>query len=308
MSSEAKRGMISVLLCTLNRSEVIASCLDSLIAQTYRNFEIIVVDQSRDDRTENRCREYSDERIRYYRVGFTGLSRARNYGLRFAQGEWICLGDDDAVYDSLFFEKAAEHLRNCGREDKRILCGNLRFLDKRDREVLGYGPYRDGQILNADAMLQIGASATLILPAGLLKEIGGFDTRFGVGARYGSGEESDAVLRMMKLGADACYLPEMKVYHGHSDDDASLDFNKVYKYYIGLGALLKKHLVCGGNAGLFPKFARATAGAWIKWLTGDAKQRKIYRCRIAGFHRGFARYREMPSESRVVRTKRDDTT
>ena len=80
MSTEMKKGMISVLLCTLNRPEVIGSCLDSLIAQTYRNFEIIVVDQSRDDRTENRCRAYSDARIRYYRVDFTGLSKARNSG------------------------------------------------------------------------------------------------------------------------------------------------------------------------------------------------------------------------------------
>ena len=107
-------------------------------------------------------------------------------------------------------------------------------------------------------------SPALIFPAGVLKEIKGFDTKFGVGARYGSGEETDAVLRMFKKGIKAYYINDMLVYHGKAQEDGSQDLKKVYKYYIGLGALLKKHLWYDKNTALLHKAARATIGAWIK--------------------------------------------
>lgn len=281
--------MISVLLCTLNRPVQIKDCIASLLAQSYTDFEIIVVDQSKGDDTRKSCAEFNDSRIKYHHVDFTGLSRARNYGLKYVKGEWICLGDDDAVYRKDYFHNAIDFLdKNAA---KSILCGHLHFIDNREKDAFDYSIYRNRQQLNADDMLQIAPSPALIFPAGVLKEIKGFDTKFGVGARYGSGEETDVVLRMFKYGIRAYYLDNMVVYHGNSQADASQDLKKVYKYYIGLGALLKKHLWYDKNTGLLPKAARATLGAWIKWVTGDKRQKELYRMRIAGFHRGFIKYK-----------------
>ncbi len=75
MSRQAK---ISVLLCTLNRPELIKNCIASFLDQTYERFEIIVVDQSRDKDTEESCRSFNDPRIKYYQEEYTGLSKARN--------------------------------------------------------------------------------------------------------------------------------------------------------------------------------------------------------------------------------------
>ncbi len=280
--------MISVLLCTLNRPVQIKDCIASLLDQTYSDFEIIIIDQSKDDDTRKSCEEFDDSRIKYHHVDFTGLSRARNYGLKYVEGERICLGDDDAVYDRDFFSKAMDFLNSY--ENNAILCGKLYFLDDRNKTALDYKSYHQHQELNLDDMMQIGASATLILPAKMLKELKGFDIRFGVGAKYGSGEESDVVIRMFKKGVKAYYLDDMKIYHGNSQADMSQDLKKIYMYYKGLGALLKKHLWYGKTTALMSKFARATAGAWIKWITGNAKQKAVYRMRIAGFHRGFISY------------------
>lgn len=280
--------MISVLLCTLNRPVQIKDCISSLLAQSYTSFEIVVIDQSKDDDTRKSCAEFDDSRIKYHHVDFTGLSRARNYGLKYSKGEWICLGDDDAVYDREFFVKAKEFLSS--HESKTILCGRLHFLDDKNKDALDYKAYHQHQKLNIDDMMQIGASATLILPAQLLKELNGFDIRFGVGAVYGSGEESDVVIKMFKKGAKAYYLSDMKIYHGNSQADVSQDLKKIYMYYIGLGALLKKHLWYDKNMALLPKATRATLGAWIKWVTGDKRQKNVYRMRIAGFHKGFFSY------------------
>ena len=280
--------MISVLLCTLNRPVLIKNCIESFLSQTYKEFEIIVVDQSPDDETEKSCKEYNDDRIKYHHVDFTGLSRARNYGLKYCKGEYICLGDDDAEYSRDYFQKAVEFLNKMATDC--ILCGRIFYIDNRDKEAFVYSKYKDEQQLNADDMLQIAPSPALIFPAGILKEIKGFDTKFGVGARYGSGEETDVVLRMFKKGIKAYYLRDMTVYHGKAGEDGSQDLKKVYKYYVGLGAFLKKHLWYEKNMALLPKAARATIGAWIKWITGDAKQKSVYRMRIAGFHKGFLSY------------------
>lgn len=288
--------MISILLCTLNRPVLVKNCIESLLAQSYRDLEIIVVDQSKDDETEKSCRSFPDERIKYHHVDFNGLSRARDYGLKYCKGGYVCLGDDDAEYDKDYLKTAADFLKS--KQDPCILCGRIRCIDDRLKDAFAYNGYRNGQRLNADDMLQIAPSPALIFPAQPLKEIKGFDMRFGVGAKYGSGEETDVVFRLFKKGIKAYFLDDMRVFHGRSDEDPSQDLKKVYKYYAGLGALLKKHLWYGHNLALIPKAARATLGARIKYVTGDSKQKAIYKQRIKGFKKGFAAYRLLDKSER----------
>ena len=282
--------MLSVLLCTLNRPELIKSSISSFLAQTYNKFEIVVIDQSADDRTAESCSAFQDPRIKYHHVDFTGLSKARNYGLKYCSGEYICLGDDDAVYDKDYLRNAAGFLK--GKSCKYILCGRLKYIDKENTDCYDYDRCEDGQILRQNDLMRIEQSPALILPAKRLTKIGGFDEDFGVGAKYGSGEESDAVLRLLHEGAEARYISGMIVYHGKHDEIADPDPDKLYKYYVGLGALLKKHIIYRRDRYLLPKLARATAGAYVKWITGDRQQKDIYTQRIKGFNKGFTTYRQ----------------
>jgi glycosyltransferase involved in cell wall biosynthesis len=87
---------VSVIIPTHNRAELLRGAIQSVLDQTYRDFEIIVVDDASTDHTPEVVRNFADERIRYVRNATNrGEGGARNVGLERARGEFIALLDDD---------------------------------------------------------------------------------------------------------------------------------------------------------------------------------------------------------------------
>lgn len=280
--------MFSLLLCTLNRPDLVEKCLESIFKQTYTNFEVIIVDQSLDDKTEKVCNKYIDNRIHYYKVNFKGLSKARNFGLKFAHGQYISLCDDDAIYSPGYLYSAHQFLASRGYP-ACALCGRATFCDEPD-DVFDYSSFQDESRLSTQDILTMAYSPVLILPKNKLLELKGFDEEFGVGAKYGAGEETDILLRLNKNRIPLYYLERMKVRHGFKNQgDAELI--KTYNYYVGTGALIKKHLVYLREIAICNKFMRLTLGAAVKWITGSKIQKSYYRERIRGFWKGFITYR-----------------
>ena len=91
--------MFSVITPTYNRSSLIANAIDSLINQTFQDWELIIVDDGSTDETLKIVSSYfSDSRIKYYRQDNKGRSSARNLGIRKAQSDFICFLDSDDYY------------------------------------------------------------------------------------------------------------------------------------------------------------------------------------------------------------------
>jgi glycosyltransferase involved in cell wall biosynthesis len=88
------RPRVSVIIPTYNRAQYVCEAIESVLAQTYRDFEIIVVDDSSTDDTEERLRPYMD-RIRYTRQANAGPSVARNRGILASSGEYTAFLDSD---------------------------------------------------------------------------------------------------------------------------------------------------------------------------------------------------------------------
>jgi glycosyltransferase involved in cell wall biosynthesis len=86
--------LVSVVIPTYNYGRFVVDAVRSALAQTYRNFEIIVVNDGSTDDTEERLEPFLD-RIRYIRQDNQGLSAARNTGIRAAAGQWIAFLDSD---------------------------------------------------------------------------------------------------------------------------------------------------------------------------------------------------------------------
>ena len=93
---------ISVIVPVYKAEAYLHRCVDSLLAQTFTDFEILLVDDGSPDRAGEICDEYArkDSRVRVFHKENGGVSSARNMGLDNARGEWICFVDSDDWVDS----------------------------------------------------------------------------------------------------------------------------------------------------------------------------------------------------------------
>ncbi len=90
-----QKPLTSVITPTFNRSHLIQKAIDSVLAQTYDNWEHIIIDDGSDDDTEAIVKQNKDKRIKYFRKENGGPSKARNYGIKHAKGKWIMYLDSD---------------------------------------------------------------------------------------------------------------------------------------------------------------------------------------------------------------------
>lgn len=98
--------MISVIIPIYNIEKYIARCLESIIAQTYTELEIICIDDGSTDNSAQICKKYmkKDDRINYVYISNGGVSNARNYALKLINGEWFAFVDGDDWLEPNFFE------------------------------------------------------------------------------------------------------------------------------------------------------------------------------------------------------------
>ena len=95
--SKASKPLVSVIIPVYNIREYVGACLESVTGQSYKNLEIIVVDDGSTDGSGEVCDEFArrDKRVRVIHQKNAGLSEARNAGIALARGEWVALIDGD---------------------------------------------------------------------------------------------------------------------------------------------------------------------------------------------------------------------
>lgn len=111
---KSNHGCVSVVIPCYNSEACIARCLDSILSQTYRNIEVICVDDGSDDGTVNIIREFTerDSRVKLILLGRTGVSAARNAGIKTARGSYIAFVDSDDFIDADVFERLVQIVRD----------------------------------------------------------------------------------------------------------------------------------------------------------------------------------------------------
>jgi glycosyltransferase involved in cell wall biosynthesis len=98
--NEKKRPSVSVIIPTYNRAELIHESLDSVFFQTFRDYEVIVVDDGSTDNTAEVLRPLAEQgKLRYIRQSNQGASAARNRGIAEARGNFIAFLDSDDLFD-----------------------------------------------------------------------------------------------------------------------------------------------------------------------------------------------------------------
>ena len=99
--------LVSIIVPVYNVEKFLSQCIESLIGQSYKNLEILLIDDGSTDNSSNICREYEivDNRIKVFHKNNGGLSDARNYGLKHARGEYISFVDsDDLVHPDFIYQ------------------------------------------------------------------------------------------------------------------------------------------------------------------------------------------------------------
>ncbi len=131
---EQKRPLISVITPTYNRADFLGEAIDSMLAQTYDHFEMIIVDDGSTDDTRALVERYqSDPRIRYFYQENQGQSVARNQGIAASKGQYICFLDSDNAWLPVRLERSIEAFRQNPSAD--IVYADNITIDEHGQEV-----------------------------------------------------------------------------------------------------------------------------------------------------------------------------
>jgi glycosyltransferase involved in cell wall biosynthesis len=173
--------LVSAVICTYRRAHLVTRAIKSVQEQSYKNIEIIVVDDASPDNTREVISQINDSRIRYIRHQTNkGLPAARNTGIREAKGEYIAFLDDD---DEWLPDKTAKQLNLTARFDAVVGMGLIdgKILSSRHgEEAVGLDALRRGNKWG---------SCTLLARADVMRDVM-FDESLRVG------EDWDAFIRI----------------------------------------------------------------------------------------------------------------
>lgn len=219
----AAKPKVSAIICTHNRAQYLGQAIDSLLAQQFNSFEVIVVDNASSDRTREVVEARShNPSLKYVYEPQIGLSIARNTGAKAASGEILAYLDDDAVASLHWLNT----LWDAYEQDSQLaiaggkvillwtdgltppvwlsenLAGNLGAYDLGDEFCYVDRPQLTPRGLNYSIRKEF------------LEQIGGFDPKLGrVGKNLLSNEELHMTNLALNLGWHVAYLPDALVAH-----------------------------------------------------------------------------------------------
>lgn len=122
--------LVSVIIPMYNRSKTIIKCLDSICKQTYKDIEIIVVDDYSNDNSVDLVNNYKDSRVKVIKLlKNSGAQVARNKGIMESKGKWIAFNDSDDMWHPNKLELQLEELKRVSYNEYTVIHSNCICLD-----------------------------------------------------------------------------------------------------------------------------------------------------------------------------------
>ena len=203
---------VSVVIPTIGRDEVLEKTIDFLLSQSYRPYEIIIVDQS----NFSNAQKYNSKSgiIKYIHNQIRSLTNARNIGIKESKGDIILFLDDDIIPDN---DLICYHVR--GYKNSNVGCVAGRAIEKPDvltnSKIAGCSINIFGRVLvnftsgvRKKTYTAFGANMSFSKDA--IEKTGFFDLRFSGSSQF---EEADYCYRVRKKGYDILYEPDAIVKH-----------------------------------------------------------------------------------------------
>ena len=209
--------LVSVVIPTHNRSHLVINAINSVLQQTYTNFECIVVDDASKDDTEKVVRSLNNDRIIYIKHSFNKhVSAARNTGIQKSKGELIAFLDDDDIWLPTKLEKQVTYFENVPESIGMLYCW-MEFFNDEGKIVRKHNPKLKGNVFRyvLDS-IGIGGCSSLIVRREVTENIGGFDEELP------RGNDGDFIRRVCQ-NFEVDYVPEVlvKMFIAHGSERIS---------------------------------------------------------------------------------------
>lgn len=272
----------SLIIATKGRTTEVGAFLAALAQQGTQDFEIIIVDQNGDDRLEPIIAPYQEiYNIVHLHSSICNSSHARNLGIATARGEIIAFPDDDCIYPEILLTRVDTYFASM--PGAGVLTGPSRGLNG----ALGSGRWNmDSGEVNYDTIWISLIEFAMFFNRAALPFAPRFDEELGVGAKFGSGEGADLVLRLMRAGVHVYY--DFELFVTHPDKALTpIAVQRAFVYGTGFGRVLRKHAEVIPVLTIGRFFVRPLGGIAISILRGRMLHVKYYlktlHGRIAGF-------------------------
>jgi glycosyltransferase involved in cell wall biosynthesis len=213
--------LVTILTAVHNCRDHIAGAIESVLVQTYRNFEMIIVDDGSTDQTADVIRNFKEDSIKYFFKKNGGVSSARNLGLKKSAGSFIVILDSDDMLMPDFLEKHLQTFEQYPDTDM-VYCDDC-FIDNNDvpRRILDRPEYKDRKSLISGLF----SSGYPIVPfrtcirKSVFDKIGFYDEALLV---Y---EDYEMLMRFIKLGLKMRRLPQAMYLRRTTMNRLSRSFN-----------------------------------------------------------------------------------
>jgi glycosyltransferase involved in cell wall biosynthesis len=202
--------LVSVIIPTYNRKTMLQEAVASVLAQSFRDFELIVVDDGSTDGTAADLRSRCEARLRVLEQARRGVAAARNLGVRAARGEYIAFLDSDDTWLPRKLERQMDFMRAGPRRISQT--EEIWIRDGRRVNPMKKHRKPSGDVFRASLELCLVSPSAVLMTRELFEEAGGFDESFEVCEDY------DLWLRIAQNHA-IDLLPELLVVKrgGHAD-------------------------------------------------------------------------------------------
>jgi len=175
MKHDMNKPLFSVVIPAYNRAKLISRAVDSVLAQTFTDFEIVVVDDGSIDNLKKVCDDYGSSKIRYVYQDNAGSNPARNNGIKNSHGYYVSFLDSDDAWEKEYLEEVNKKFASDNelglvyvRNIRKILPEG-RLLQKKSKKLEGF-VYRE--VLKQGFLTN---SSCLTAKRELLEKIGGWD-------------------------------------------------------------------------------------------------------------------------------------
>lgn len=157
----AEQNKISIIIPVYKAEKYLSKCVESVLSQTYSNWELLLIDDGSPDNSGVLCDEYAskDERIRAYHKENGGVSSARNYGLEKLTGEWVTFIDADDWLDSNALRESSKHFEDNDivRFSMELVFDTKNLLNNRRKQLIPSSDKKEilGRVLSRKSILGV---------------------------------------------------------------------------------------------------------------------------------------------------------